>query len=932
MAMAIAHNLNAVGIQRTLNQSNSYLSGSLEKLSTGYKINAGKDDPSGLVISELLRSQTNGIARAVQNTQEANNVLGIAEGALNEMNNILTKMRQLAIHAANNGITSADQVAADQAEVDSSIQTLDRIARTTTYSSDNLLNGNKQINYDTSVLLKDTKDMNMVDKGLTNIQQIFKRDDFQLNINFSGKTADGLDNGYAAKKAYFEITTQVAGAEATQVNDYKGSGTDGSAAYDAYTLTKDQAFTLTGNAGSRYLTFAKGTHLGEMVTSINSVQDSTGVKANLIFDSSVLAHEAFAVGTDGVSAAVSFGTDGGASTLNDAVKAGAAYVEMVGATDGTAVRAFNIDRGGNIQGAGVGVTAINLADVAKTNHYNTDTGEILSQTQYSQLSGAQTDGFQAATVSNFQIGTNLDGNGRMYLKMTTDTKYELYKDAAMTMKIGVGDVAVDATDASSVTAVNNSGIGGLKLTFNNYIDEKFNFKAGSTSVLQFGSIAQDVNATDGASSASDSVNFKGLAEALGSVAAGTDTSGAAVTLTIGNEKLDNSYFSGVKLGQNTSETGQLYIKAEITTNGNASQIWVYKDAQMKDNDLVARSDKFNATLGDQSVSIFAEKIGETGLDTGLYGAINLGSADGMTSDLKVEGAIVKFENLGVRLSASEYGANQFVKITQEQGAIFSHYDNDNNAHVIDAGLSGADWTNYGSNAVLSLNGQRVELQGITGTLSNLDATANIVFNAGSVGNTTIATTGYNDGSLATKAGVIGDTNNQEVNALHSTTEIIKNFTGGMQLQIGEGAGDQNRTVYSVKDMTSAGLGKMKFHDFFGNNFKSDKYLSIKDMMSGGQASLAVDSVKAMSIVSQAITDVTDLRANIGAFQANMLETNANSLNVAFQKITETESYIRDTDMATESTKFTKNQLMVQAGTSMLAQANQLPQSALSLIA
>ncbi|GHT00078.1 hypothetical protein FACS1894108_11350 [Planctomycetales bacterium] len=64
----------------------------------------------------------------------------------------------------------------------------------------------------------------------------------------------------------------------------------------------------------------------------------------------------------------------------------------------------------------------------------------------------------------------------------------------------------------------------------------------------------------------------------------------------------------------------------------------------------------------------------------------------------------------------------------------------------------------------------------------------------------------------------------------------------------------------------------------------------------------------------------------------MLETNANSLNVAFQKITETESYIRDTDMATESTKFTKNQLMVQAGTSMLAQANQLPQSALSLIA
>ncbi|MBP5232246.1 MAG: flagellin, partial [Planctomycetes bacterium] len=67
------------------------------------------------------------------------------------------------------------------------------------------------------------------------------------------------------------------------------------------------------------------------------------------------------------------------------------------------------------------------------------------------------------------------------------------------------------------------------------------------------------------------------------------------------------------------------------------------------------------------------------------------------------------------------------------------------------------------------------------------------------------------------------------------------------------------------------------------------------------------------------------------FQSNMLETNANSLKVAMENIEKTESYIRDTDMATESTEFTKNQVLVQAGTSMLAQANQLTASALSLI-
>jgi flagellin len=85
------------------------------------------------------------------------------------------------------------------------------------------------------------------------------------------------------------------------------------------------------------------------------------------------------------------------------------------------------------------------------------------------------------------------------------------------------------------------------------------------------------------------------------------------------------------------------------------------------------------------------------------------------------------------------------------------------------------------------------------------------------------------------------------------------------------------------------------------------------------------------LVNQAISDVSKQRANIGAFQANVLDTNAKSLQVAFENITKTESYIRDTDMATESTAFTKNQVMVQAGTSMLAQANQLTQSALSLL-
>ena len=93
-----------------------------------------------------------------------------------------------------------------------------------------------------------------------------------------------------------------------------------------------------------------------------------------------------------------------------------------------------------------------------------------------------------------------------------------------------------------------------------------------------------------------------------------------------------------------------------------------------------------------------------------------------------------------------------------------------------------------------------------------------------------------------------------------------------------------------------------------------------------------DPVKAMAIVKNAIRDVTGWRADLGAWQSNLLETNASSLQVAMENIAKTESYIRDTDMAAESISYAENQVLAQAATSMLAQANSLPETILTLIA
>ena len=124
-------------------------------------------------------------------------------------------------------------------------------------------------------------------------------------------------------------------------------------------------------------------------------------------------------------------------------------------------------------------------------------------------------------------------------------------------------------------------------------------------------------------------------------------------------------------------------------------------------------------------------------------------------------------------------------------------------------------------------------------------------------------------------------NNYITHAIHTTTESLGDFQGGMQFQLDEGSGNQERTVLSIKDMTATELGKVSFNDSFETALDSVKTLSISDMLSGGWASLGEDPAKALEIIDQAIEDVSELRSNIGAFQANMLETNANSLSCCY---------------------------------------------------
>ena len=141
-------NIPSLQAMTTYSKNSAELNTHLQRLSTGLRINAGKDDPSGLIASENLRSEIQGINQAVSNTQRADNVINTAEGALSEVSSLLLSMQSLTNQAANTGALSDDEIKANQLQVDSILNSINRIANTTQFNGVKLLNGS--LDYTTS--------------------------------------------------------------------------------------------------------------------------------------------------------------------------------------------------------------------------------------------------------------------------------------------------------------------------------------------------------------------------------------------------------------------------------------------------------------------------------------------------------------------------------------------------------------------------------------------------------------------------------------------------------------------------------------------------------------------------------------------------------------------------------------------------------------
>ncbi|MGM0652775.1 MAG: flagellin, partial [Bacillota bacterium] len=150
--MRINTNLSALNAYRNLNMTDNRLSKSLERLSSGLRINRAADDAAGLAISEKMRGQIRGLNQATRNAQDGISLMQTAEGALNETHSILQRMRELAVQAASDTLTSSDRIEI-QREIEQLNGEMDRISSSTEFNTKKLLDGS-------SAALTSTSDLN----------------------------------------------------------------------------------------------------------------------------------------------------------------------------------------------------------------------------------------------------------------------------------------------------------------------------------------------------------------------------------------------------------------------------------------------------------------------------------------------------------------------------------------------------------------------------------------------------------------------------------------------------------------------------------------------------------------------------------------------------------------------------------------------------
>ncbi len=923
--------------QNRLNQSNNDLQTALTRLSTGLRINSGKDDPAGLIASESLRSDITGLNKAISNTQRASQIIATADSALSQVSSLLNDIRGLVTEAANNGALSSDEIAANQLQVDSSLEAINRIAQTTTFQGRKLLDGS----------------LDFVTRGGSGFSSVTDLQIDQANLGATGQVDVNVNISRAATQGTLATTgipAATTGANATvDINfgdasaDVEASGTVTLA--NSYTIGASATGAITFPAATTPNAEAGGTlTLGSsgITLDIDAVDGSAvdGTIGNgVIIEVTTV--------TNGTASSGSY--DANTNTLSLVIEEGETGANIVTdlLTDVDVAALFTVSNG---TGAGPSASA-DAGSYTGVLSGGSDTTNVATGFTLTAVDGGDADGAKgnstdviitagASTAAAYDSDTNI-------LTVTVATGATV-ADIAAAINSGAGSdfVASNTVNGSYSYQVADAGTKTDPLSTGTNITAAGSFKLEATNGQGADGTAGNDTTLLFSTGASTAVNFDADANVL-EITVGDDATVDDIVAQINSEGTfiasnvlnGTSFFSATDLGSldpaltgGTDETinDTLTVTADTlsdTSNGvtvtfaedNSVAVGAVSAAVDDDGNIVV------TTRNSGSVSLASITAAIDNLD-GFSAALTTTDGDGqydLDNDTAPAVATLAGGVFGGGLNADLVfqltGATGSETFQFDQGAsldsIIQSINLVSDATSIiasdDGGALRLTSSKYGSAGLVAIE---VTSEGEGGTFedqlttqrangTDIEATIN-GYKATGTGNRLSVNTATLDLNLTVDEG----------------SDTAVNFSiigGGALFQLGPDVVSNQQARLGIGSLNTAKLG--------GPSGR------LYELASGGSKSLTTDISGAAEVVDEVINKVTNLRGRLGAFQATTLDSNLVSLNDTVANLQQAESSIRDADFAAESAKLTRAQILVQSGTNVLSLANQNPQNVLSLL-
>ena len=890
MPQIINTNIASLNAQRNLNSSQNALQISLQRLSSGLRINSAKDDAAGLAITDRMTSQIRGLNQAVRNANDGTSLAQTAEGALQETGNILQRMRELAVQSAN-ATNSASDRRSLQSEANQLMSELNRISSTTNFNGLNLLDGT----------------------FVTQNFQVGANAYQTIGVSVAGASSDTLGADQVTSQ-----TTAAKGANTEALNGSKLGATSAvavtaAAARTANVFTGANNAVVTAPSGSTttvaIATTATAAEVAAGLTAVNGIE-AAGYNAMTLDFSTILNHVAtnqidagdivsFDLSVDaGTAQTVSYAvgsTDAAtrANILAALSNSIAAINSANGNSDLSIVGTGNFAASNKITVASATGVDVNLANFAVANN------TVNFSLNWTGVAGADIGAVKtlaftglAAPISFTAVASAATTNDNLFAAMTAASAnlaaagYTFTQTGGAGTAIQVKRTTGSADSSGDTTPTLNSAVAGTTLAVATNSGAS---TAVGTAVITNGALSSAITAN-----VLTMVTATGMVSGLNGTAVspvegGSDSASVRGQVTVAAETGYNLQFSA-----NATE-----YESGAVNNTNISMATSTASVGIAEGNGVAAQTLSISGLAAQSLTV-------TENSTAKQVAASINAAAGTTgvaATARTEATLSGLSGNGT-VSFNLYGSNSTAVAisaavtTSDLTALASAI----NQRTGSTGLS-AEITTTGSMKLVSAAGDDIKIE-------NFQHSAAVIDPAGTTAVTqTINVTGQTGSALT-----LSDGGTTEDNA-HLDSAVV---AGKITLTSSIGSFSVTSTVVNanggILNTTTAGQSAT----------------SVKSKLSTVDISTSAGAQSAIDILDAALTQVNSIRADLGAIQNRFVSTVAN-LTTTSENLSAARSRIQDADFAAETAQLTRNQILQQAGTAMLAQANALPNTVLQLL-